>query len=189
MSKFARALGMIFAACAVLGACATQLPEPTLTFDNVQRLRAANAPALALGEFGPGPEVSEQRDRSVAFRADSLEPPAGGTFSGYLRGTIAAELAGAGKLDPNSPFVLSGLLTRSEVSTTGSASRATLGAQFRVTRAGVVVYEEEHVVSDEWPSQFLGAIAIPEAQNHYTGLYPRVFGALLADEEFRAAIR
>ncbi|MDZ4693049.1 hypothetical protein [Terricaulis sp.] len=180
---------LVMVAVALLSACATQLPAPTLTFDNVSRLRQDSLPALALGEFTRGPELSEQRDRSISIRADSLRPPSGGTFSSYLRSTIESELAGAGKLDPASIYVLSAQLTRSEVSTGGAESRAALAAQFRLTRGDEVVYTRELTVTDDWPSAFMGAIAIPDAMNHYTGLYPRLFGALLEDPEFQAAVR
>jgi hypothetical protein len=189
MRSLARTFGFILVACAFMGACATQLPEPTQTFDNVVRVRDSVAPALALGEFTRGPELSEQRDRSISIRADSLRPPSGGTFSGYLRATIESELAGAGKLDPASPYVLSGQLTRSEVSTSGSQSQGALAAQFRLTRNSEIVFDQEITVTEEWPSSFFGAVAIPEAMNHYTGLYPKLFGALLADPQFQAAAR
>lgn len=184
-----RALGALAIACAALSGCATQLPAATLTFDNVQRLRETNTPALALGEFTRGPGLSAQADRSISVRADSLQPPGGGTYSGYLRSVIEQELTGAGKLDPASPFVLSGQLTRSDVSTTGEQSRGELGAQFRLTRNGAVVFDKEIVIVEEWPSSYWGFEAIPRAMNNYTGLYPKLFGALLADPEFQAATR
>ncbi|MBK6703830.1 MAG: hypothetical protein IPG56_08790 [Caulobacteraceae bacterium] len=183
----ARALGAILTACVILSACATQLPAPTVTFDNVQRLR--EAPALALGGFTRGSDLSEQRDRSLSIRADSLQPPGGGTFSGYLRSVIESELSGAGKLDSGSNLVLSAQLTRSEVSTSGSQGHGAIAAQFRLTRAGAVVFDKEISVQDQWPSSFLGGIAIPDAMNHYTGLYPQLFCALLADPDFQAAAR
>lgn len=160
-----------------------------MTFDNVQRLRESNTPALALGEFTRGPGLSAQDDRSISIRADSLRPPSGGTFSSYLGSVIQSELAGAGKLDPASAFVLSGQITRSDVSTTSAQSQAALAVQFRLTRGGVVVFDEEVAVSEEWPSSYWGIEAIPAAMNHYTGLYPKAFGALLADPEFQAAAR
>lgn len=186
-----KSLNFAFVAIAsvLLSACATQLAAPTSTFDNVSRLRADSLPALALGEFTRGPEISEGLDRSISIRADSLRPPSGGTFSGFLRTTIETELSGAGKLDAASPYTLSGQLRRSEVSTGGSMSQAALAAQFRLTRGGAVIYERELTVTDEWPSSFIGAIAIPDATNHYTGLYPRLFSALLDDPEFQAAVR
>jgi hypothetical protein len=35
----------------------------------------------------------------------------------------------------------------------------------------------------------LGAIALPAGMNAYTSLHAKLVGALLADEEFRAAVR
>ncbi|MES1156384.1 MAG: hypothetical protein ABUL73_01275 [Alphaproteobacteria bacterium] len=172
--------------CVVSG-CATQLPAPTSTFDNIQQTRASNIAPLSLGAFGAGPSLPAGREHGLSFRADTLHPPTGGTFSGYLRETIAAELTAAGKLDPNSQHVLSGQLTRSEASTFGSQSRGELGARFQLTNGGTVVFNKEIVVDDTWPSAFMGATAIPDAENHYSGLYPKLFAALLADAEFRAA--
>jgi hypothetical protein len=185
----ARALGAFVLALGLLSGCATMLPSPAVTFDSVRSLRAAGTPPLALGDFTRVPELSEARDRSIGIRADSLQPPQGGTFSGYLRDTFAAELAGAGLLDPNSPWVLSAQLTRSNVSTGGSQSRGELGARFRVVSGGAIVFEKEIVLEDEWPSAFLGAEAIPDAMNHYTALYPKLLAALVADPEFKAALR
>lgn len=187
MMRVACALGGLVIALGLLGACATQLPSPTLTFDNVQRLRTAGLRPLALGEFTRGPEFSEARDRSIAIRADSLQPPQGDTFSGYLRDTIAAELTGAGLLDPTSTRILSAQLTRSEVSTFGSRSRGALSARFRLSNGQTTTYEKELLVEEEWQSAFFGAEAIPDAMNHYTGLYPKLLAALVADPEFRAA--
>lgn len=187
MMQVARALGGLVIALGLLGACATQLPDPTVTFDNIQRLRAAGLPPLALGDFTRSPELPEASDRSIAIRADSLRPPQGATFSSYLRDTIAAELAGAGLLDPMSTRILSAQLTRSEVSTFGSLSRGALSARFRLSNGQAATYEKEFTVEEEWPSAFMGVEAIPDAMNHYTGLYPKLFAALLADPEFRAA--
>jgi len=171
----------------VVAACATQLPAPVSTFDNIQQLRAQDIAPLKLGDFGPGAALPEGRDRGLAFRADTLHPPNGGTFSGYLRETVSAELVAAGKLDPNSQRVLSAQLTRSEASTFGAESHGQLGARFQLTNGGAVVFDKELVVEDSWPSAFMGATAIPDAENHYSGLYPKLFAALLADPDFRAA--
>src|SRR5262245_55439149 len=129
---------LALALSAIVTACATELPPPIATFDGIQHLRTANITPLSLGEFAPAPEFSGARDRSVSFRADALHPPGGGTFSGYLKQTIEAELAGAGKLAPASNRVLSAMLTRTEVSTMGAQSHATLGARFELRIEGAV---------------------------------------------------
>lgn len=38
-------------------------------------------------------------------------------------------------------------------------------------------------VTHEWPSAFMGAIAIPDAINQYTQMYSRLLEKLFADEE------
>lgn len=173
----------------VLASCATQLPPPTSTFDNVRAVQASAIGPLALGAFAPAPSLPAGHDTGLGTRAETLKPPNGNSFSAYLRQTIEAELAGAGKLDPNATRVLSGELTRSDVSTTGAQSRGILGARFRLTVARATVFDKEIVVEDSWPSAFLGIVAITDAQNHYTDLYPRLFAALLEDSEFRAVAR
>lgn len=184
-----RAIAAAIAVLGLLSACATQLPSPTLSFDNVQRLRAANIPPIALGEFTRAPSLSEAQDRRIGIRADSLRPPVGATFSSYLRSTIEAELVGVGVYDPASMLVLSAQLNRSEVSTGGADSGGVVGARFRLARNGVTVFEKDIVVEEQWPFALLGYTAINDAMNHYAGLYPKLFGALLADEEFLAATR
>jgi len=176
-------------ACVWIAACATSLPPPTATFDGIQQLRAAEIAPLALGDFTRAPELPEARDKSIAIRADSLQPPKGGTFSSFLRQTIEADLKGAGRLDPAADRILSAQLTRSDISTFGSNSRGALGARFRVTQKSAIIFEKQVTVEEEWPSAFLGAVAITDASNHYTGLYPKLWAALLADPEFRAAAR
>ncbi len=187
MIRVARAFSALVIALGWLGACATQLPSPTLTFDNVQRLRTSGVPPLALGDFTRAPELSEASDRSIAIRADSLQPPQGSTFSAYLHDVVAAELAGAGLLDPASARTLSAQLTRSEVTTFGARSWGTVGARFRLSNGQFAAYDKEIIVDEEWASAFMGVEAIPDAMNHYTGLYAKLFAALVADPEFRAA--
>ena len=101
----------------------------------------------------------------------------------------AFSTAGRTRLDPQADRVLSAQLTRSELSTFGSNSRGALGARFRVTQKSAIIFEKQVTVEEEWPSAFLGAVAITDASNHYTGLYPKLWAALLADPEFRAAAR
>jgi hypothetical protein len=138
--------------------CATELAPPVATFDSIQQLRASNIAPLGLGEFTSAPQIAG-RDHGLAFRVDTLKPPGGGTFSGYLQQTISAELSGAGKLSPGAARVISAQLTRIEVSTMGAQSRAAVGAHFRLSVDGAVAFDKEVVVEETWPSSFMGATA------------------------------
>lgn len=183
-----KTLGAMAALLAVT-ACATALPPPTATFDNIQTIRSSALPPLALGDFIRGQELPARRNQSLQIRADRLKPPSGGSFSSFLKQTFEAELAGAGKLDQNSAKVLSAELTQSNVSTAAATSRGVLGARFTLQNNGVTVFEKELRVEEEWPSAFLGYVAITDASNHYTGFYPQLVSALLQDEDFLIAVQ
>ena len=176
-------------ACGLAAGCSTPLALQQQTFENVQLLAANDIPQMALGEFALAKGLPAGMDKSLGIRADSVTPPAGLTFSGYLKQTLEAELTGAGKLNPSAPVVISGELTRSHVQTSGSNSSGELGARFHVTRNGTAAFDKELVVTETWPSSFFGAEAIPAAMNHYNGFYPKLVTKLLQDPEFRVAIR
>ena len=178
----------IILVCAVV-ACSTALPAPSATFENITRIRSLDLPPVALGSFVRGESLSAAQDRSLQIRADSLKPPTGESFSTFLRQTFEAELTAADRLDPDSSNILSAALTRSSVFTAGATSRGELGAIFTLQRYGNIVFEKELIVNEEWPSAFLGAVAITDAANHYTGLYAQLVNAVLKDEDFLIAVR
>ena len=161
--------------------------QPTIA--NAQAARGADLPALRVGAFSLDRGQPAALDRAVVIRASTLRPPKGDSFSKYLGDCLAAELRAAGKLDPAANVVITGVLTESRVSSGLSVGEASLGATFTVTRDGRQVFEKPLRVATVWQSNFMGAIAIPDAMNQYTALYGKLVGALLSDAEFRAAIR
>lgn len=174
--------------CSLAAACATPMAEQQPSLTNIQLLRTGDLPSFALGAFELGPGLPARMDRSISIRADSVTAPGDGSFAHYLRQTLETELRGAGKLDPAANTIISGQLTQSHVST-GTPARGTLGAHFRVERNGQMLYDRELAVSDQWESNFIGAIAIPMAMDRYTALYQRLVTELLSDDAFRAAVR
>ncbi|CAN5744329.1 hypothetical protein BH11PSE1_BH11PSE1_08020 [soil metagenome] len=178
------------AALLTLSACAVpaiDAYQPTIA--NAQAARGADLPAIRVGDFILASGLPAGLDRSVVIRASTLRPPKGDSFSKYLGDCLAAELRAAGKLDPAANVVITGALTESKVSSGVSVGEASLGATFTVTRDGRRVFQKALWVSTVWESSFMGAIAIPDAMNQYTALYGKLVGALLSDEEFRAAIK
>jgi hypothetical protein len=178
------ALALLLAGCATPPMAAHQ---PTLR--NVQALRAADVPLIELGAFELAPGRPARMDRLIEIRASVLRAPNDGTFSSYLRQTLEAELQAAGKLAVDGDVVLSAQLTQSAIETSPPDSRGAVAARFVLTRAGAVVFDRELVAREEWPSSFIGAIAIPQAMDRYTALYPTLVTMLLTDPEFRAALR
>lgn len=184
-----RLLALAALALLVVGCATPPMAEHRPTLRNVQALRAAEVPAIELGTFELAPGRPARMDRVIEIRASVLHAPNDGTFSNYLRQTLQTELQAAGKLAADADVVLSAQLTQSAIATSPPDSRGTVAARFVLTRAGSVVFDRELVVNEEWPSSFIGAIAIPQAMDRYTALYPTLVNALLTDPEFRAALR
>jgi hypothetical protein len=142
---------------------------------------------MALGEFVLAPGVPPSVDRGLQIRGDTLRPANGKSFAQFLRETLQIEMTAAGRFDEASSVVISAQLTKSEVNTS-SSPYAALGARFRVTRAGVDVFSKELIARDTWGFQFIGAIAITEAEQRYTALYSKLVQTLVTDPDFRAAV-
>jgi len=172
-----------------LGACALPpliAPEPNL--DSIQAIRAAGLQSLAVGVFKPAPGAPSRMDGAIMARA-GLESAPEGSFSKYLGDTLAAQLKGAGKLDPTAPRVVSGLITDTYLATERATSEGRLAARFTLTRGGQLVFEKTFSVRETWDSDFVGDVAIPDAFNHYAGFFPKLVAQLLADKDFQAAAR
>lgn len=173
-----------------LAGCAVPAIEPHRpAIANIQIVRAADLPAIQVGAFALAPGRPASMDRSIQIRASTLRPPKGDSFSKYLADCLATELRAVGKLDTASGVIVDGLLMESRVSSGVGVGEAALAATFTVTRRGAPVYEKTLRVDATWKSEFIGAVAIPDAINQYTALYGKLVGALLADEGFKAAVK
>ena len=179
------------AGCAMLAGglagCAMNISAPQASLSGIEAVRSADLPPLAVGNFVPGGEVSPSDDRSTTVRAINTIDAPGGSFAGLLKQTLETDLKGAGRLDSNAPMVLSGVLTRRTVDSTVGTGTASLAADFTLTRDGKTVFDKTLRVDDSWDSSFLGAVAIPDAINHFTGLFEKLSLTLLADPDFKAA--
>lgn len=164
------------------------LPVPPASIRVVNKIDSTPFPAFAVGVFVTGPGLPPESDRAAGVRAGIVRPE-GGSFARYLGETLKAELAAAGRLDAASDTVVSGRLVKNEVSSAIGKGHGDLAAEFVVTRHGVVTFRKVLSVRREWDSSFIGAVAIPEAETGYGGLYPALIEALFDDADFLAAVR
>ena len=187
-----RLTGLAALSALSLAACAVApLPPPTASLDNIQTLRRGEFAKVSVGAFTAGPGAPTAMDRRIIVRAGSQAAPktSNGSYAQFLGDTLAAELKGAGKLDASSPFVVSGVITQTHVDSAMPLARAALSARFTLTRSGAVAFEKEFSAEAEWKSSLIGAAAIPDAFNHYLGLFPELVSQLLADPDFRTAAK
>jgi hypothetical protein len=190
VAKISASIFLVASSTLVLSAC-TPIPigSPQPAFEVVQSVSASEMPASSVGTFSRGPALQDKDDRSLGVRAETTIPPQGHTFSEYLGELLKANLIAAGKLDPSSKTVISGLLERNELHA-GSLdfNDAHITATFTVTRADKVIFHKTFDASSRWESAFLGAEAIPNAINQYTSLYKDLLRQLFLDQDFKTAI-
>lgn len=184
-----QAISLLALSALALSACAVApVPPPQATFDNLQAIRDGRFAPLRVGEFTAGPGAPAAMDRKVTVRAGTQAAPSG-SYARFLGETLEAELKSAGKLDPNAPLVVSGVLTRTHVDSTMPNATAELGARFTLRKNGAVAFDKTLEATSTWTSSFLGAIAITDAFNHYNALFSQLVTRLLSDPDFKAAAR
>jgi hypothetical protein len=188
--RLLRAAALAAAAMALSACVSVPMAPPVASIDTLQAVQASGLPAMKVGEFKRGPNLSAQADKTAIARGSTVKPPSGTSFAAYLGETLSAELAGAGKLDAASEIEISGFLVESRLDAAGfSVGSGSIGARFIVKRKGEVVYDRLLRTDAQWESNFIGAIAIPAAINGYNSLYPKLVQTLLKDPEFVRAVK
>ncbi len=157
------------------------------TFETVKLIQAAGISPVALGNFSAA-QSQIQFAKRINIRGSSMGPPKGGDFPSFLKQTLQAELATAGKFEPTSPVKISAEMTKNSAGENLSKGAAVVAATFIVSRGNVVVFSKNYEVENRWKSDFLGAIAIPEAFQQYNALYGQLVRKALSDPEFVAAL-
>ena len=156
----------LFAASALLlSACSLTAPKYTFSPDQVQVLRAA---ALAPAKVGAvSAQGADAHNDSITLRGTGMHSPYG-SYAQYLQEALTQDLREARLLDAQSSIEISALLLKNDIDAKGFVTAsANIEARFTVKHAAQVAYEKNKSASIEWGSNFIGAVAIPRAQEHY----------------------
>lgn len=183
--SFVRVL-LVFAPLLAAG-CAMQAPRYQPAIDNVEIVKKAPA-SIAVGAFtvqADGPGVT-----SIGLRGSSMSSPVGADYAAYLADALRQELKLAGKLDPNSKIVVTGLLLKNDIAAGGfSTNSGEIEAQFTVLNDGRERWRGTKRAELAWDSSFLGSIAIPKAQQEYPVLVQKLLAQLFEDAGFQSALK
>ncbi|WP_420478654.1 hypothetical protein [Brevundimonas sp. FT23028] len=178
----------VLAVMSTLAACVST-PAPTYqpSIANLQSLRSGTA-MIGVDAFTANEGVS---NRSFVLRGSTMSGSGvDGTFSTYLQEALEAELRNAGRFGDAAALRLSGTLTTNRLNAAGiSTGDGAVGARFVLTRDGQVVYDKELTGEHQWPSSFIGAVAIPAAVQGYPATVEKLISLLFADPDFIAATR
>ncbi|WP_395699276.1 hypothetical protein [Aquabacterium sp.] len=180
------------AACALLvllsSGCALQAPRYQPSIDNVEVIKRSQARPVMIGNFSV--QAGAVGGSAIGLRGSSMASPVGSDYAAYLADALRQELALAGKLDSKSDIELSGLLTKNDIAAGGfSTNSGEIEARFIVKSGGQVRYDAVKRAELSWESSFVGAIAIPKAQQQYPVVVQQLLKALLEDAQFKSALR
>jgi len=168
-----------------LSACATTAPSYTPTLAASEALEELALRQMRTGEFASAsPDVE-----ILTIRGGTFSAPNGGSFADYLRKALQNELATAGLWDERSSTTVSGVLQENHLDASGfNIGVADLSAEFFVTVDSVEVYRNAHSIHHEWDSSFVGAVAIPRANENYVVAVRQLLLQLFTDPNFAQAV-
>jgi hypothetical protein len=178
----------LIAASLVAGCAHVQIDEAAPSIETLKILRGSGVPSMATGRFldagGKKPIA-----RTVNIRGSTMRPPKGEDFAGFLRLAFEGELKAAGKFDAAAPVSITARLTESHAGENMAKGGAALGAEISLVRGGAPFFTKAYRVETKWQSEFIGALAIPEAFRQYNALYPTLVRQVFADPEFVGALK
>jgi hypothetical protein len=188
--RHARVFSATFAVLLASG-CAMQAPRYQASIDNVEVLKQAPN-SMNLGGFSvqAGSPAAASGGTALSVRASPMNSPVGTDYAAYLADALSQELTVAKKLDPKSKIEVSGKLVKNDISAGGfSTNSGEIAAQFVVKKEGVVRFDKAKSASLTWDSSFLGAVAIPKAQQQYPVIVQKLLSLLWGDADFQAALK
>lgn len=179
-------LAMLLAASTT--GCALVAPRYDASLENVQKLKDAGMQPAKVGNFTSTP--GKGNANPISIRGSSLASPYEGSYASYLAQALQQELSLAGKFAPDAQTEISGALQKNDISVppTGSAS-GDLAARFVITRGGQTRYDQVKSIHDEWDSSFVGAVAIPRAEQRYPIMVQKLLLELFTDPVFVQAVK
>jgi hypothetical protein len=182
------ALLVALVAIAVSSGCTMVAPRYSPSLENVQKLKDSGVQPANVGIFDAA--VSKESPKAISIRGSSLASPYDGSYGAYLAEALKQELSLAGKLAADTQLQVSGALRKNDINAAGfSTASGNVEARFVVTRNGEVRYDQVKSIIDEWESAFMGAVAIPRAQQRYPVMVQKLLASLYADPAFLQALK
>jgi hypothetical protein len=183
-------LGLMLSASALFTGCAAvKMPAASGTAANAASLKEAGLQAMNPGEFKSAPGKAAEADRGISVRGTNTISPNGGSFAAQLKDQFSADLKASGLLDDKAPVIVSATITDNMLDAGMGTGKGRLAARFQATRDGKQVFDKELVAEATWESSFMAAVAIPAAFNQYGALYQALVAKLIADPDFKSALK
>jgi hypothetical protein len=180
------ALLAVISSIAITG-CTTTAPQYTASMTNVQSLKDAGNFTAKVGGFTSTSQPGNANPISV--RGTTVNSPYSSSYSNYIEEAIKQELSIASKFAANSSLEISGVLLKNDIDATGFSTGTTnIEARFIVKYNGNLRYDAVKSINHEFPSSFVGAIAIPRAIQEYSIAVQKLLNTVFEDAAFKKAL-
>jgi len=178
---------LLLAALSTTG-CALTAPTYSTNYGAVATLKAENLEPVNVGQVTKE-SGSKRNVDNLTIRASTYNSP-NGSFTSYFREALKDELDHANLIDPKAAIQIDGVLIRNNLDASGfSIGFAEIEARLVVHRDSNILYEGTKSIRHEWPSSFVGGVAIPRAATNYPLAVRKLLGEFYADPAFIAALK
>jgi hypothetical protein len=178
---------LVLLSSVILSACSTPAPNYSISIPSVQKIKLSGAEPTSVGEFTS--QSSSANNETISIRGNPMVSPKG-TFAGYVQNALITELTEAKIFDPKSATKISATLIKNDISAAGFITASgEIEARFVVSRGTTMVFDKIKRATIQWDSSFLGAVAIPRAQENYPKLVTALLNELYADDAFFTALK
>ena len=181
-------LCVLLVCCTLFAGCTIVAPGYRGSVGNIDKLKAAHLGGVVIGSITKDSASKSDVDQ-LTIRGSTYSSPYG-SFTAYFQEALTQEFRDAGLRDAASKVEVSGVLIRNELDGSGiSLGFAEIEARLTVRRSGVVAFEATKATRIEWPSNFIGAVAIPRAAQSYPLVVQKLLAEFYSDAAFTDALK
>jgi hypothetical protein len=174
---------------AMSGCASVKIPAPSTVIENVTALRDSGIASTNVGAFALAKGKPAKLDKSQSARGSTIGTESG-SFSAYLREALVSDLQAAGKYNASATTTVTGELVDCQLHAAGAReANALLSVHFMVSRDGKPVFDKVVNQAETWKSSFVGAVAIPDAFNHFGEQFRLVLLKLYKDADFVTSLK
>jgi len=169
-----------------ISACSMNTVQYQPDFNLVNDMKDSEMQEMSVGK------ISSQNSEvnKVSIRGSSMVSTFNNSYAEYLEVALREQLQQAGLYNASSTISIVGELLTNQINAMSfSIGTADISAKFKVLNSGNVIFDKVVTIRHQWDSSFVGAIAIPNAQNNYPIAVQKLISKLMSDRDFISAVQ
>ena len=164
----------------LLSACTSVAPDFQPDSKIITHFRLGDFQSLKVGEVSGANEKIEK----ISIRGGKMKSPYKNSYVAYLKEALEIQLKYSNIWDENSLLKIDAVFLNNKLDASGvDIGIIELSAEFSIYESNKKVYQNTHVISHQWSSSFVGAIAIPAAQQNYQVAIHKLLNDFLLSNE------